>query len=229
MAIRRKEMQIPEGFPPAKLYLDDIREIIEMFRESIKYKTSERNTDSERLVFECDDKACETLEDLQAVGGKTVNFVIRISLQGVEHTLAVHPAHVFWRFYGLTIAGGWDTYRKLAAVFKSRCDKWKATFCSIPLWVPSLVGPPLCLALLFILKKLMPANLAAVLDFGVILLFMVFWAVAYFRPTVVFLRPSNESSGFRELIKKSTPQIIAALIGVGATLLGVYLRHKLWP
>ena len=229
MAIRRKEMQIPEGFPPAKLYLDDLREIIEIFRQSIKYKTSEWNTDSERLVFECDDKTCETLEDLQTVGGKTVNFVLRTSLQGVEHTLAVHPAHVFWRFYGLTIEGGWDTYRKLAAVFKSKCDRWKAAFCSIPLWVPSLAGLPLSLALLFILKKLMPANLAAVLDFGLILLFMGFWAVAYFRPTVVFLRPSTESSRFRELIKRGAPQIIAALIGASATLLGLYLRHKFWP
>lgn len=228
MAIRRKEVQIPDDFPPAELYLDDIQEIIEIFRESTKYKRWEKNTDSEQLVFECDDKICETSQDLQSIGGKTRNFAIKISLQGVNHRLAVRMIQTLWSSTGLTKEGDWDTYRKLVTVFKSRCVKWKAAFHSIPIWVSALSGL-LLWPLLFILKRLMPANLAAVLTVSILLLFWVFWSIAYFRPTIVFLRPSSESSGFRELIKKSAPQIIAALIGVGATLLGVYLRHKLWP
>ena len=112
MSIRRRETQIPtEGFPPAKLYLDDMREIIEIFRESTEYKTSERNKDEpERLVFECDDKSCETLEDLQTIGAKTVNFVVTFDLQGVAHELTIHTTLIFWRFYGLKREGGWDTY-----------------------------------------------------------------------------------------------------------------------
>lgn len=61
------------------------------------------------------------------------------------------------------------------------------------------------------------------------------WALEYLSKHRQLIAPVVSAAtrwprpGIRELIRKSGPQIIAAIIGAAVTLLIVYARHKCWP
>jgi len=101
------------------------------------------------------------------------------------------------------------------------------------MWLMSmaLFLPVLGLALLvrFSLYKLMPhwaVQTMVLLLFGITVVAVV---VGYHHTTLA-PRHSWDSSPLRQYIKdKIIPVILGALLGIGGTLLGLYVRHKYWP
>src|SRR6266853_6484160 len=80
MAIRVLQQSIPTKLPPAKLYLDDINEILQILTDS--------SADCQ-ASFVAGKSKCDTLDDLKELRGRTTHFVMNISSPRRHQTLAL--------------------------------------------------------------------------------------------------------------------------------------------
>jgi hypothetical protein len=77
MAIRRQRDRRPSFFeelPPAKLYLDDIQDLVTILTVSGGETPSEFS-----VQFSLGEVACDGIEDLQQIGGRTTKFKIAVT------------------------------------------------------------------------------------------------------------------------------------------------------
>ena len=77
MAIKPLPHSIPSKLPPAKLYLDDITEILQILTDSVPTIQQPRFRPSK----------CDTLDDLKELRGRTTHFVMNISSPRKHQTL----------------------------------------------------------------------------------------------------------------------------------------------
>lgn len=82
MAITRLPPEIPDDFPPAKLYLDDIAEIVAIFRED--------DTDA-KVEFIVGNQKCDDLTDLRKIGGHQTRLEIKCEGQKNWERLTLSP------------------------------------------------------------------------------------------------------------------------------------------
>ena len=83
MAIKSLPQSIPSELPPAKLYLDDITEILQILTDS---------NPGCQASFVAGKSKCDTLDDLRDLGGRTTHFVMNISSPGKHQTLELTPS-----------------------------------------------------------------------------------------------------------------------------------------
>ena len=81
MAIKPFPDSIPSELPPAKLYLDDIGEILQILTDS---------GEDCQASFVVGKSKCDTLDDLKDLRGRTTRFVLNISSPGKHQTLEAH-------------------------------------------------------------------------------------------------------------------------------------------
>jgi hypothetical protein len=233
MATRTKELEVPREFPPARIYLDDLQEIIEIFREARQYEKYERSPESrETISFECGNKTCDTVDDLKKIGGTTWNFEVKVdNFPGCSHSLKMQRLTCWWWSYGTSRDGQWATYRKLEALFKHR-KRWTAALHAIPLWLwftvslfPSVIisVTPKSSPFFWIIASVGISVVTAMVVLGIVRL----------RHTVVVLQDSSEQLGFKGVVSKSVPQIVgaflAAFLGVVGTLVVQFILRKYRP
>jgi hypothetical protein len=127
LAIRPLPQRIPTKLPPAKLYLDDINEILQILTDS--------NADSQ-AGFVAGKSKCDTLDDLQELRGRTTHFVMNVSSPGkhqaLELTTSTTQIHVYET--GDQV-GAWSKYIKVAAIFDRRRLRLKSAIRSAGLWI----------------------------------------------------------------------------------------------
>jgi len=87
VAIQSFPQSIPSELPPAKLYLDDITEILQILTDS--------NTDCQ-ASFVAGKSKCDTLDDLRDLGGRTTHFVMHVSSPAKHQTLQQSPRLDQW-------------------------------------------------------------------------------------------------------------------------------------
>ena len=128
MAIKPLPHSIPTQLPPAKLYLDDITEILQILTDtSVDCHAS----------FVARKSKCDTLDDLKDLGGRTTHFVMDISSpvkhQTLELTSSMTRIHIYE--VGDQLAA-WSKYVNIAAIFDRRKLKLKsAVRSSVGAWI----------------------------------------------------------------------------------------------
>ncbi len=127
MAIKHLPHSIPSTLPPAKLYLDDITEILQIL------------TDSDpgcQATFVAGNSKCDTLDDLKELRGRTTHFVMDISSPGKHQTLELTPSvtQIHIHEIGDQLAA-WSKYVNVAAIFKRRKLRLKSAVRALAAWI----------------------------------------------------------------------------------------------
>lgn len=127
MTIKPLSQSIPTKLPPAKLYLDDIDEIVQILTES----------DTEcRTSFVAGRSKCDTLSDLKDLRGRTTHFVMDISSAGKHQTLELTPSVTRIHIYEIgDQLAAWAKYVNVAAVFERRKLKLKSAVRRLGSWM----------------------------------------------------------------------------------------------
>jgi hypothetical protein len=237
VTIRIKEPEVPSEFPPARLFLDDIEEIVRILREFLESREMGSRSTVEDLKlkvrFSSGGTECDDVEDLPKIAKSFREVRISVARGGwLRTSLTLHPLFTMWQSSGLTKEDTWAAFHKLEAVFQKRKRTWSTLLRSLPSWLRWalwLAAVWLAPFLRFPLYKLMShrtAHAITLLSYGIIIAAAVIGA----RNTTLTLRHSWEPPPFRQYVKdKLVPVIAGALLGIGGTILAMYLRHKFWP
>ncbi|HYK48205.1 MAG TPA: hypothetical protein VEU94_00655 [Terriglobales bacterium] len=127
MTIKPLSQSIPTQLPPAKLYLDDIDEIVQILTES--------DTDC-RTSFVAGRSKCDTLSDLKDLRGRTTHFVMDVSSAGKHQTLELTPSVTRIHIYEIgDQLAAWSKYVNVAAVFERRKLRLKAAVRMLGSWM----------------------------------------------------------------------------------------------
>jgi len=127
LAIKPFPDSIPSELPPAKLYLDDISEILQIL------------TDSDQgcqASFVVGKSKCDTLDDLKDLRGRTTRFVLDISSPGKHQTLELTPSATRIHIHEIgDQLPAWSKYVNVAAIFKKRRLRLKSFVRTAAAWV----------------------------------------------------------------------------------------------
>jgi hypothetical protein len=127
LAIKPLPHSIPTELPPAKLYLDDINEILQILTDS--------SADCQ-ASFVAGKSKCDTLDDLKDLRGRTTHFVMDISSAGKHQTLELTPAVTRIHIYEIgDQLAAWSKYVNVAAIFERRKLRLKSAVRSVGSWV----------------------------------------------------------------------------------------------
>lgn len=246
MTRRHKEQDVPRNLPAARLYLDDIEQIVSIFKEA-----EERSRGSEGRLrvldegkevqatteFEMQNQICDDIQDLPKMGRITKEINIKVKAPSFRLTLAVYPTFTHWDCYYLDFEEAWRVFRQLSAIFDLRkTPRWRVRVHTL---IFTLVG---ILILLFLSaaslalanKRLTPSGviLWVVVAGGSILIPPVAFRIAerLQRHTIVVLRYSWDQSAARdERNSKILLATVSAAVASVFAVLGMWLKHKFWP
>jgi hypothetical protein len=126
VAIQPLPHTIPTKLPPAKLYLDDIVEILQILTDS---------SDNCHVTFVAGKSKCDTLDDLKGLGGRTTHFVMDISSPGKHQTLELTPSAT--RIHVHEVGDqlpAWSKWVNVAAIFERRKLRLKSAIRSAAPW-----------------------------------------------------------------------------------------------
>lgn len=112
MTIKPLPQSIPTQLPPAKLYLDDIAEIVQILSDS---------SEEVHASFVAGRSKCDTVDDLKDLGGRATHFVMDISAPGKHQTLELTPSSTRIHIHEIgDQLPAWSKYVNVAAVFERR-------------------------------------------------------------------------------------------------------------
>src|SRR5262249_9038006 len=121
MTIRTKEARVETDLPPAKLYLDDIAEIVHIFSHALPNKQdSTGGVASIVTKFDVGAKQCDDIEELPKIAKKTTHFELEVSRGSKDASLSVTRYGASWSALFLDRTASWEMARKLEAVFEQR-------------------------------------------------------------------------------------------------------------
>lgn len=204
MAIKPLPQPIPSTLPPAKLYLDDISEILQVLTDS--------NPDYQ-ASFVAGQSKCDTLDDLKELRGRTTHFVMNITSPSKHQTLELTTSAT--RIHIDEIGDqlvAWSKYVNVAAIFERRKLRLKAGVRSAGLWI--FVG----MWLLAIIAWIFVPHSARTLSFNQLTNltagFLVATAVVYYfvsSHSVVYLR-YPQRVGVGRWLEDHKPEIIVGVV-----------------
>lgn len=241
MPIRTTERDVPSEFRPARLFLDDIGEIVAVLCELAESQKPVGLPDKEepktQILFSTGEKESNDIHDLVRIVGRNRRLSIEVEKGWNRTSLIVHPWFgTTWSSSGFTKEQTWDAYHKLESIIDNRKSRWRRTLHSCPWWLGALLANvgfillvPLLAALDRLLLNFIPPAVVYPLLFvmGGILISII---VSGIRDTTISLRNSWDPSPLTSYLKdRLIPVALGALIGLAGTLLGLYLKHKYWP
>lgn len=233
VTIRTKEANVPDEFQPARLFLDDIEEIVRILVSAIQGPNAQIIT----VRFTIKDRVCDETQELPKIAKKTSDLWIMAESANfgpaVSLLFSEHGSHL--SSYALIELEQLRLFQKLAPIFKRRNLRLR-TF----VWshyrgsLAALFGA--CLAILgsvatVILKPGMirhPVR-GAVAALPLVSTIIALVAILSYH-SIIIMRPSSEPSPLRqELLNKFPLVAISSVLTFFLTLLGLYLKHKYWP
>ncbi len=243
MTISRQEKPVPTRLPAARLYLDDIEDIVRILSEADQSREAKSNGFDKdapiKVQFQIGNQMCDEVQDLPKIAKNSPSFELQVSRGrfGLSARLGVSRYGTQWTTYGLTKDEAWTTFRRLEALFESRRLPWTHLLHSH--FTGFLLIHGFMLSLLCVSFMFLPASLAGRLPHStavaVVAMFVTAAIVAIAlwvglrRHSIVILRYSWDHAALREDTK--TKLIIAgasSIITFGLTFLGMYLKHKFW-
>jgi hypothetical protein len=237
MTIKTKEPDLPTEFPPARLFLDDIEEIVRILVDSNKNSHPSGSHDENaklRAEFTVKDQVCNEVEELHKIAKKTTELLIRLEWETgfTASTLIFYRNGTLLSSYFLEREGHLSLFHKLAPIFRRRNLWFRTLVHSRPALFPALVVlwlSTIITWLIFTLNKRTPPILAAATVALMIPILITFLA-ARIHHTTIIMRHSSEPSALRqELLHKFPLVAISSVLTFLLTLLGLYLKHKYWP
>lgn len=238
MAIRHKEAPVPRDLPPARLYLDDISEIAELFKEVLVKEARPGENEPITTVFSVDDKVCDEVQELAKIGGVTHNFELQIQKGYKQLSLYVKDYGSRWEPMLLSDGVKWQTHGHLENIFSARkLSFWNRVMhivvqSDFSFIVSTIGGGGIILAavaLKSLLGRFLPSTVAIGISIVCSIVAFVFWMKADRPRGTVVLRNSSEENQSKLLNRRSLGQAILLLVvGSILTLLGQFIAHKLW-
>jgi len=123
LTIKPLPQSIPTKLPPAKLYLDDITEILQILTDS--------SADCQ-ASFVAGKSKCDTLDDLKDLGGRATHFVMDISSPGKHQTLELTTSSTRIHIHEIgDPLPAWSKYVNVAAIFEKRKLRLKSVVRSV--------------------------------------------------------------------------------------------------
>jgi hypothetical protein len=236
MTIQTLKEPLP-NFPPAKLFLDDLDEIVAIFREVVETAEPQGTTDQLKtnFTFTCAGRRCTTLEEVPKILKPRREFHLRIARGKWEMSLYCNPwTHSMW--FPLIPHGEAEVssaHRRLKPIFERRKRHLSAALHSAPFWAWLFISSVVPLLVHFLRLSLYqrigpkPADPFADLLLAAYVLLLLASMLTY---TTLSPRNSYDLSPTRKLLtEKALPIILAAAVGVLGTLLTQFLIHKIWP
>jgi len=231
MVIRRKREHVPSELPPAKLYLDDIESIVDIFETEHEQTKGKMQT-----TFRVGGQECTTVGELREIGKrlKELEIVTRSTNSPyAEHKLDITDYSVRLRTYSGSPTTDWAIYGQVHEVFQRHPSWWKRAARDLSHYVPWW----LLIAFYAIgnfIDHLLPHDTAhtrpisgteIVVLVAIFLIFGVGGYLAFFKHSTVILRYSHESRFPR--LKEHIPQaIIAIAAAILGALIAAFIRHK---
>jgi hypothetical protein len=236
VTIRTEDPDVPSEFPPARLFLDDIEEIVRILREFLESRKMGSHSTVEDLKISvrlsAGGKESDDVQELPKITKNNRELNISLTRGDWSQTsLHFHPWFgTLWRSLGLTKEDTWSAYHKLHTVFEKRPRRWSALLRSIPWWLTWSICIGVTLLFPFVLPFVRFQGHNLTLWYGTCITVLVIASVTGARHTTVVLRHSWEPSALRqELLHKLPLIVITSLLTFLLTLLGFYLKHKYWP
>lgn len=127
MAIHPFDQEVPARLPAAKLYLDDVEEIVRILTEAeAKSEKANYGQTQPQIELEVEDQKCDELADLPKVHPPVArNFLVGIDRTGFHAYVRLSTSHSTWNVYGLGTDEQWGLFHKLERVFEARRRPWK--------------------------------------------------------------------------------------------------------
>jgi hypothetical protein len=227
MTISHEERPVPNILPAARLYLEDIEEIVKILRHNGK---------AQQVTFKIGRDSSDDIQDLPKIARRTIYFEIFANGPDYSAQFTIHRVITAWTTQGLTREQTWSDFRKLEAIFERRKLHWKSLLHRSPQAI-SIVGVILGLSLIVaVLLDLTGRSRGVVgeIVFQSIFILEMVLAAGLYRHSIVIMRNSWDHEAAREdlrtrIVAGAVPALIGAVLGGGIALLGVYLRHKYWP
>ncbi len=224
MTIKTKDAEVPSDLPPAKLYLDDIVEIVQLFSRALPMKRDSSGGVSAIVTkFEVGQKQCDDINDLPKIAKQTTNFNLEVRRKYDSAKLYVSRYNSDWYWSGLDDEEVWATARKLQSIFEQRQLRWRKLIDGLN-FIPLVVGLLMPLVLLF-------RNTAKEISaFLVVSAFMLFWFATLRRHSIVVFRYRSDLTAMKDERTEKVFLILAtAFISVLGTVLVQFLIHRWWP
>jgi len=220
VATKTLPQSIPTKLPPAKLYLDDVTEILQILTDS--------SADCQ-ASFVTGKSKCDTLDDLKDLGGRTTHFVIDVSSSGKHQTLELTTSATRIHIYEIgDQLAAWSKYVNVAAIFEKRKQRLKSAVRSVGSWTFAGLWLLTSAIWMFVPHAAKPISIYELLRLatGVILAAAV---VYYFvcSHSVVYFRYSHRV-GVGRWLEDHKPEII---VGVICALMGAIttgIAEKVW-
>jgi hypothetical protein len=220
VAIKLIPHSIPSTLPPAKLYLDDITEILQILTDS---------SPDYQATFVAGQSKCDTLDDLKELRGRTTHFVMNISSPRKHQTLELTPSatHIHIDEIGDQLVA-WSKYVNVAAIFERRKLKLKSAVRGV---APLLIAGLSLLALtvwMFAPRAAKPLSIYDVTHLATSVILAA--AIVYYfvsSHSIVYLR-YPQRVGIRRWVEDHKPEIIVSFISVLVGAIATRIVERTW-
>lgn len=239
MAIRPLAKTIPRDFVPARLYLDDIEEILRIFADTERDQQEKGRDPNEKLrtAFVVGNETCDEMADLRKIHPPYAhNFTVGAERRGFTAKVNISESSAQWYAYGLTENEEWGIFHKLQRVFEARKLRWKASLRSHSHFSNWLEGAMWGASFSFFVGLQLAAQFSRTATVAMFAGLLVFVTVAVAlrlglrRHSVVIFRSRSEyHSERRQTAWKVLPEIIKLTVAFLLGLMTEYIKHKLWP
>jgi hypothetical protein len=220
LAIKPFPDPIPSELPPAKLYLDDISEILQILTDS---------NQGCQATFVVGKSKCDTLDDLKDLRGRTTRFVLDISSPGKHQTLELTPSATRIHIHEIgDQLPAWSKYVNVAAIFEKRRLRLKSVVRSLAAWAFAALWLVAVAVWLFAPHVARPVSLYKLPHIATG--FMLAVAVVYYfvsSHSVVYLR-HPQRVGVGRWLEDHKPEIIVGAVCALLAVVATELIEKGW-
>jgi hypothetical protein len=220
---------------PAKLYLDEIEQIIQIFVEAEKERSEERRSDEKvETLFQIHDQTTSDIQDLSKIHPDSTNdFLVEARKgTGFNASVRIYETNTSWYAYGLTENENWALFHKLEALFEARKLRWKKLLHAhsrVAYWIYGATSVLLFALFLIAFTPLVRRTLVVVLFVVLATLLISLRAGLRSHSIVIFRHRADHAVRGQEGALKAVLEISKLIIGFLLGVLTLYLKHKYWP
>ncbi|MGA8223034.1 MAG: hypothetical protein WB780_15405 [Candidatus Acidiferrales bacterium] len=243
MTIWRVKKEVPTDLPSARLYLDDLEEIVRLFGDALTDAMKNVTDETERakpiekkFMVRNKNKICDEIQDLPNIAKSTRRFKLQVAKDWRTINLEMAWNGTRWTGPLLTDEVQWTVYRKLQEIFDARKLRLRSAFRAFFfdfMFGAFFFGIGWTLLVPFLdklLRNVLPSGVA--LSLALLTAILIFIPVVWltFAGSTIIFRHSSDHAALREdRLWKIMPALLTGIIGLLVGILIAYLKHRYWP